>query len=404
MTRLNLCILPHTPNHCCRHTGLIRHSVLLVMLLLLCSGCGMGPEATVIPTAAPTFAPVPTYTATPPTSAAEAAAPIATATLATVVLAPAVLTPTVALESSVVTATQVTTNTEITLAATPITADVTAPVTARLTVAAAAVNVRAGPDTTFESIGSAAQGESFDLLARSADGGWWQVCCVNGQEGWIFGELATVENGDSVALAAAIPTPQQPTPAPVAVAPTALPAEAPADAPVAEAPPAEAVPLPAVDPSASSAGDFNPDAQYQIVHFKVRGLGENNGGIRDSGAQHHIFLTVLDANGNGVDGAVVENLVGEKGSVTTGDKGPGKAEITMYYEPFKLRVASDPGGAVTSQTSNQMGLVFPHLPDLVGKLGDENYEYGACPTIDIKCAWPIQAIHFSYEITFQKVK
>jgi hypothetical protein len=76
----------------------------------------------------------------------------------------------------------------------------------------------------------------------------------------------------------------------------------------------------------------------------------------------------------------------------------------MAWEPFKLRIASDPSGPVTSQTSNQMGLAFPHLPDLVGRLGDENYEYGACPTIDIKCEWPIQALHFSYEITFQKVK
>ena len=270
--------------------------------------------------------------------------------------------------------------------------------TARLTVAAAAINVRGGPDTTFPIIGSAAEGESYELLARSANGGWWQVCCFNGQEGWIYGELATVENTDGIAVAEVMPTPVQPTPEPVAAAPTVAPtAEAET---VAEAPAA----LPAVDPFASSAGDFNPDAQYQIVHFKVLGLGENNGGIRDSGAQHHIFLTVLDANGNGVDGAVVENLVGEKGTVITGDKGPGKAEITMYWEPFKLRVASDPSGPVTSQTSNQMGLAFPHLPDLEGKLGDVNYEYGACPTIDIKCEWPIQAIHFSYEITFQKVK
>ncbi|MCB0184746.1 MAG: hypothetical protein KDE31_10790, partial [Caldilineaceae bacterium] len=237
---------------------------------------------------------------------------------------------------------------------------------------------------------------SYELLARSADGGWWQVCCFNGQEGWIYGELATVEKADGIAIAEVIPTPVPPTPEPVAAVPTAAPAEE----AVVEAPAA----LPDVDPYASSAGDFNPDAQYQIVHFKVLGLGENNGGIRDSGAQHHIFLTVLDAGGNGVDGAVVENLVGEKGTVVTGDKGPGKAEITMYWEPFKLRVASDPSGPVTSQTSNQMGLAFPHLPDLVGKLGDVNYEYGACPTIDIKCEWPIQAIHFSYEITFQKVK
>ena len=109
-------------------------------------------------------------------------------------------------------------------------------------------------------------------------------------------------------------------------------------------------------------------------------------------------------NGAGVDGAVVRNLVGDKSEVVTGGKGPGKAEITMYYEPFKLTVANDPSGAVTSQVSTPMGLIFPHLPAIVGKLGDVNYEYGACPTIDIKCAWPLSAIHFSYEITFQRVK
>jgi hypothetical protein len=140
------------------------------------------------------------------------------------------------------------------------------------------------------------------------------------------------------------------------------------------------------------------------VAFKVLGLEENNGGIRDSTAQHHIFLTVLDPSGSGVDGAVVRNLVGDRSEVVTGSKGPGKAEITMYYEPFKLTVVADPSGPVSSQISNQMGLVFPHLPDLVGKLGDVNYEYGACPTLEIRCQWPISAIHFSYEITFQKVR
>ena len=264
----------------------------------------------------------------------------------------------------------------------------------QLTVDAEAVNIRSGPDTAFELIGSAIQGETFQLVAQNAQGDWWQICCVNDQPGWIFGELARVENADSVAVAEEIAAPP-PLPTTVVAAPTAAPqvAEAPAPAPA-------AVP----DPSASSAGYFDPNAAYQIVHFKVLGLGENNGGIRDSGAQHHIFLTVLDQNGSGVDGAVVKNLVGDKSEVVTGSKGPGKAEITMFYEPFKLTVASDPSGPTTSHVSNQMGLVFPHLPDLVGRLGDEAYEYGACPTLEIKCQWPIQAIHFSYEITFQKVK
>ena len=76
----------------------------------------------------------------------------------------------------------------------------------------------------------------------------------------------------------------------------------------------------------------------------------------------------------------------------------------MYYEPFKFRVVADGSGPVTSQVSNQMGLAFPHLPDIVGKLGGLDYEYAVCPTLEVKCQWPIQAVHFSYEITFQKVK
>jgi uncharacterized protein YraI len=281
-----------------------------------------------------------------------------------------------------------------------------------LTITSDLVNVRSGPGTEYDLVGSAATGETFAVVAKNAAGDWWQVCCVGGQNGWVFAELATVQNGEGVAVAADLATAPvaaapaatvapladaAPTPAVAETAPTVAPTEAPTEVPA----PAPSAPY---DPAADSAGNFDPNAQYQIVNFKVRGLEENNGGIRDSGAQHHIFLTVLDQNGNGVDGAVVRNLVGDKSEVTTGAKGPGKAEITMFYEPFKLAVVSDPSGPVTSQVSNQMGLIFPHLPDIVGKLGDVNYEYGACPTIDIKCQWPLSAIHFSYEITFQKVK
>jgi hypothetical protein len=266
----------------------------------------------------------------------------------------------------------------------------------QLTVIADVVNVRRAPSVDAEVVGVVTAEQQFEVTGRTPTDDWWQICCVAGQSGWLFGELAAVTNGDMAPIVAVAPEVVEAPPAastPAEQPAPSIPTEAVAEAPA--APP---------DPAASSAGWFDPNAQYQIVHFKVLGLEENNGGIRDSSAQHLIFLTVLDQNGNGVDGAVVRNLVGDKSEVVTGSKGPGKAEITMYYEPFKLTVVSDPSGPVTSQVSNQMGLVFPHLPDLVGKLGDVNYEYGACPTIDIKCSWPISAIHFSYEITFQKVK
>ena len=366
----------------------VKTSLCLITLVLL-SGCAIfGPAADPTPTA-PAYAAVPTFT--PPPQLVELSPPptdtpsvsVIAVAAAEVVTTTAPLTPT---QPVILPTVQVITSTN-TPAAEP-----------RLIITGDAVNVRSGPGTTFETVGAAVKGGNFQLLARNAQGDWWQICCLNGQPGWVFGELATVEHAEGLAVVAEAPTPVPATPAAVAEAPTAAPV---VDQPTPTSAPAAPAPPPAND---SSAGDFNPDAQYQIVHFKVLGLNENNGGIRDSQAQHHIFLTVLDQGGNGLDGVVVENLVGEKGQLVTGSKGPGKAEVTMYYEPFKFRVASDGSGPVTSQTSNQMGLAFPHLPDIAGKLGGLDYEYAVCPTLDVKCQWPIQAVHFSYEITFQKVK
>ena len=361
-------------------------------LTVLLAGCGPFGSPAEEATAIPTRTPVPTYTPTPVT-------PPTLTTAATATPAPAV---TVEVPDALAATAPAAVTRE------PAVAAFTAAARPQLTITSDLVNVRSGPDTTFDLVGEAKQGETYDVVAKTPAGDWWQICCIAGQKGWVFGELATVANGEAVAIAGDMPA--APTTAALAEAPTEAPAGTPAETPTAAPDQAQLADTPAApstmpDPSASSAGWFDPNAQYQIVHFKVLGLDENNGGIRDSSAQHLIFLTVLDQNGNGVDGAVVKNLVGnEKGEVVTGSKGPGKAEITMYYEPFKLMVASDPSGPVTSQVSNQMGLVFPHLPDLVGNLGDVNYEYGACPTIDIKCQWPISAIHFSYELTFQKVK
>jgi hypothetical protein len=184
----------------------------------------------------------------------------------------------------------------------------------------------------------------------------------------------------------ASPTPE-PTPAETPVPPE------PTNTPVSAEP--TVTPEPTVAPI--------PEVAYKIVHYKVLGDGENNGGIFDSGGQHLIFLTVLDANGNGVDGAVVRDDNGSSLEVVTGTKGPGKAEITMDWEPYKLYVAADPGGATTSEVSNQMNTAYPHIPDVVGKLGSLDNEYSVCPTQDVRCEPPFYSVHFSYEITFQKV-
>ncbi|MCB0164851.1 MAG: hypothetical protein KDI79_11530 [Anaerolineae bacterium] len=191
------------------------------------------------------------------------------------------------------------------------------------------------------------------------------------------------------------PPTEEPTPTetPLPTEPPAPEPEEPTAAPVIEEP--TPVPTDTPEPVAQEA--------YKIVHFKVLGEGENNGGIFNSGGMHLIFLTVLDENGNGLDGAVVKDANGSALEVLTGDKGPGKAEIMMQFDPYKLYVAADLAGPTTSEVSNQMNTAYPYIPDIVGKLGSIDNEYSVCPTPDIRCEPPFYSVHFSYEITFQKV-
>jgi hypothetical protein len=211
----------------------------------------------------------------------------------------------------------------------------------------------------------------------------------------------------STAVPTITPLPPTDTPAPVdtatlTVEPTAAPTLAestPTETPVPAEPPLAPVPAePTPTPESPT-----PAVAYKIAHYKVLGEGENNGGIFNQGGQHMIFLTVLDANGSGVDGAVVKDANGSALEVITGAKGPGKAEIIMEWEPYRLYVAADPGGPTTSETSHQMNTAFPHIPDIVGKLGSIDNEYSVCPTPEIRCTPPFYSVHFSYEITFQKV-
>jgi hypothetical protein len=178
-------------------------------------------------------------------------------------------------------------------------------------------------------------------------------------------------------MPAATDTPApQPTPTAAAVAPAAAPA-----APTATSAPAAptAPPAPAVD--------------FVIAELRVLGLAENNGGIEQGGLRN-IYVTVLDAAGSPIDGALVVNTAPYPGRVVTGDKGPGKAEFLMDREEFRIKVESVNGQAVSSETSRTMSLIAPAPSDIAGKLGD------VCPTVD-NCPLPPNK-HFSYVIVFRR--
>ena len=289
-----------------------------IMAMLLLSGCAAvqsvrdlvlgAPEPTVTPTAVPRE-PIPTFTATP-----EGQEP--TATPVVVEIQP--------------------TTAPVEEATTPPPAEPTAtetPAAAPKLVVSSPVNVRSGPSTDYGIIGAANPGDQFDLTGKNAQGDWWQVCCVNGQEGWIFSQLATVENAESVEVAQNIPEPPptavpQPTPVPAAT-------EAPA-------------PPPAADPCAGIGGDG--------CKFKVRNgpkFGGNGGqeiklqlgfihsGVEGGQAQGSYFI-VLEKDGVRLPiGDNVRSVAKEKQSGTLGP----------YNYEYSLGVSQLPGNTVAGNYS-----------------------------------------------------
>ena len=137
-----------------------------------------------------------------------------------------------------------------------------------------------------------------------------------------------------------------------------------------------------------------PQVDFAIAELRALGQGENNGGIEGPGAGRTIFITVVDAAGNPIDGAVIANTAPYAGHAVSGDKGPGKAEILMDREEFRLKIESVSGQPVNSEVSHTMSLIAPEPADIAGKLGD------ACPTVD-NCPLPPYK-HFSYAITFRR--
>jgi uncharacterized protein YraI len=390
-----------------------------LLIPLLLAGCARFGPAGPEPITEPTFAPVPTFTPTAVAAAAPTVVPADEATAIRETPPPAeaepaaspaedgaplsALLPTATPAADAPAADAPATDAPAAEASSTITAsaEAAAPTGPQLVVSGEIVNVRQGPGTAYPTVGTATTGETFTPTGRNEAGDWWEVCCFADQPGWLYGPLVEVSQGDAVALASAIPPAPtaEPEPEPVAAAPTEPTAEE--EPPAAAEAPAEA---PAQPEQSGTAGDFNPDAQFQIVGYRVIGYGENNGGLFNNGAQHMIFINVIDANGNGIDGAVVKNAINDNIEIVTGPKGPGRAEFEMFWDPYKLYVASDSSGPVTSQITNQMNTAYPHVPDIIGKLGPPEEEYAICPTPDDRCEPPFFHAHWSYEVVFQKVK
>lgn len=174
------------------------HSLTYLFTVLMLAACGS--RNTSVEPALPTNTPVPTFTATP------VGASVGTG-------GGQVSTP----------------QPQTQPAATPAAPAATAtPDTPMATIGNVLMNVRGGPGTNYNVIGTAAPGQRFEITGKNPGlGDWWQIN-YNGQTGWLYGPLVTATNPQVVQIALVIPAPPPPTATPIPPTPVPAPTQPPA--------------------------------------------------------------------------------------------------------------------------------------------------------------------------------
>jgi hypothetical protein len=73
-------------------------------------------------------------------------------------------------------------------------------------IAGDAVNIRNAPGLDSEVLLTAPRGATFDYVDQTPAGDWMQICCVNNQLAWVYGELAQITTDAELAQAEPIAT------------------------------------------------------------------------------------------------------------------------------------------------------------------------------------------------------
>ncbi len=243
------------------------------------------------------------------------------------------------------------------------------------------ITVRGGPGTVYPVVGQLQPGLPVDILGSNADKTWWQVLLGNGNEGWVAASVVDVTGPlDAVAVAANIPP--APTQAP---RPTAAP---------------QATTAPAAQPTQAPAQSGG----YALVNFRLRPVGTDS--QRCDGGDHNIFVTVIDAGGNPIDGVRVQEIFTGDIKVTGAQgKGAGRAEWDIYRGGGGVvQIVDENNNPISAQTPG-MSADWPAI--------DLMYAAGYCnckPHPDIEsCRADLESKmyffavgHYVYEVTFQR--
>ncbi|GAB4528399.1 MAG: hypothetical protein Kow0063_04580 [Anaerolineae bacterium] len=145
------------------------------------------------------------------------------------------------------------------------------------------LNVRTGPGTNYERIGTLPEGTTVEIIGRVANSTWWQIPYADGPDGkgWISAGYGTATNTESVPV---VEAPPPPSPAP----PTAT--------PIAESPP----------PGPTPSYQFTPlawEGQWNAGLAQIRGIIRDAAGNTVNGVfvQAKCGSTVLASNPSGIN-------------------------------------------------------------------------------------------------------
>jgi len=245
-------------------------------------------------------------------------------------------------------------------------------------------NVRSGPGRAYPVIGSLRTGQEVEVDARNANGDWWRIAWNGQAQAWVSGTTVRLQGQiDTVAVANNIP-PLPPTNTP---RPTSPPAEQP------PAQPTNPPPTPA--PSG---------AQYVVQSVRLRSIGE--GAQHCSGGDHNIFVNVIDAAGNPLNGVRVREIFSGQ-TYVTGDqgKGPGRVEYDIYRGGGgQVEIIND-GGERVGELSRGMSADWPPF-DLMLAAGYCNCKPHPDPAsceADLNNKTYLFAVgHYAYEVIYRR--
>lgn len=234
------------------------------------------------------------------------------------------------------------------------------------------VNARRGPGTAYPLLGTLEKGQRFDIVGRNAAGDWWQICCLAGEQAWVYGQLVdTVGPTAAVAVAANIPPPPPtPTPAP----PTATPAPT------------------------------RPPVDYVVKSLRLRPVGQD--AQRCNAGENSIWVYVVDPAGNPLDGVRVrENYTGIIHVTGAQGKGSGRVQYDIYRGGGGQVDIVDEAGNRISEVSRNMSADWPDF-DLIKAAGYCNCkphpDDASCQADLVNKTYLFAVGHYTYEVVFQR--